>query len=299
MITGETPGYDDATEGGGFDAPGGLVPGHAYSIIEAKEGLGVKLLKIRNPWGKYEWDGDWSDESDLWTDEMIDHFQPVFDTSDGTFWMSLEDFIMRYDSVNICQVRNWKEARLKGKFIRAIEKENDENEWVLNKFYYTFEVDQDETEIHIGLHQEDDRILGADRRRMLDIAIALFKIDDDNGEMTVIKVTEFCLEREIQEFFTLDEGRYIVVPMTTGALLQKPEKTDNIPIDFKVQFENITMPHPYFMSTMNDIFRKIDLALNGKLSAGELNQFGKIINNEDLKAIKQVDFIKKEFKKLS
>lgn len=101
LISGETPGYDDATEGGGFDAPGGLVPGHAYSIIEVQEGLGEKLLKIRNPWGKYEWDGDWSDESDKWTDEMIEYFKPKFDVNDGTFWMCLEDFIMYYDSVNI------------------------------------------------------------------------------------------------------------------------------------------------------------------------------------------------------
>ncbi len=38
LISGETPGYDSATEGGGLDAPSGLVPGHAYSIIQAKEG---------------------------------------------------------------------------------------------------------------------------------------------------------------------------------------------------------------------------------------------------------------------
>jgi calpain-15 len=40
---------------------GGIVPGHAYSIISAKEAKGHKLMNIRNPWGKFEWDGDWSD----------------------------------------------------------------------------------------------------------------------------------------------------------------------------------------------------------------------------------------------
>jgi hypothetical protein len=101
LISGETPGYDSATEGGGLDAPNGLVPGHAYSIIQAKEGLGVKLFNIRNPWGKYEWNGDWSDNSEQWTDEMIDYFKPVFDTEDGSFWICLEDFVKYFDAVNI------------------------------------------------------------------------------------------------------------------------------------------------------------------------------------------------------
>lgn len=87
LISGETPGYDNATEGGQLDAPSGLVPGHAYSIIQAKEGLGVKLLNIRNPWGKYEWDGAWADESEEWTKEMIEFFKPDFDPEDGSFWM--------------------------------------------------------------------------------------------------------------------------------------------------------------------------------------------------------------------
>lgn len=26
-----------------------------------------KLVKLRNPWGKGEWKGDWSDESYKWT----------------------------------------------------------------------------------------------------------------------------------------------------------------------------------------------------------------------------------------
>lgn len=188
LISGETPGFDAATEGGGLDAPSGLVPGHAYSIIKVHEGLGEKLLNIRNPWGKYEWDGDWSDTSELWTEDMIEEFKPVLDANDGSFWMSLEDFVMRFDSVNICEVRNWNELRLKGKFIRVQEKEGEENEWVVPKFYYTFSVNEDETDMHIGLHQEDDRILGADRRRFLDVSMILFRIDEDTEELEVVEV---------------------------------------------------------------------------------------------------------------
>jgi len=47
--------------------PNGLVAGHAYTILQCKEVKGYRLLNIRNPWGKIEWRGDWSDGSPLWT----------------------------------------------------------------------------------------------------------------------------------------------------------------------------------------------------------------------------------------
>lgn len=54
----------------------GLVDGHAYSMISTKEiqtnnGEVIRLCLIRNPWGKKEWNGDWSDSSPLWNDQTI------------------------------------------------------------------------------------------------------------------------------------------------------------------------------------------------------------------------------------
>ena len=298
LISGETPGYDSATEGGGPGNASGLVPGHAYSIIQAKEGLGVKLLNIRNPWGRYEWDGDYSDNSDKWTDEMIDEFKPVFDVNDGSFWMCLEDFIMRFSSVNICQVSNWEEIRLKGKFIRAKEKREDGDDWVISKFYYTFTIDDDDTEVHIGIHQEDSRVLGADRRSYLDISFVLFKLDPEN-KLEVFKVSDFAVEREVQESLLLNEGKYILCPVTSGALLQKPHSAKNEKIEYRIKQDNITMPHPFYLSTLNDIYRKIDLSLNEILSADELNQFGRIIKEKKFTDIKQNDFTTDKFKSIS
>lgn len=65
-----------ATHGSGENVDStGIVSGHAYSLISVHEfslddDTLVRLCKLRNPWGEGEWKGDWSDESELWTDEL-------------------------------------------------------------------------------------------------------------------------------------------------------------------------------------------------------------------------------------
>jgi len=45
-------------------------------------------LNIRNPWGSFEWQGDWSDgDKKKWTPEAMEVIKPVFG-DDGTFWMA-------------------------------------------------------------------------------------------------------------------------------------------------------------------------------------------------------------------
>jgi hypothetical protein len=77
------------------------------------------LINIRNPWGAFEWDGDWSDNSKLWSDDMKREIKPVLDENDGTFWMCFSDFVAHFRALNVCRVRNWQETRIRGKFIRV------------------------------------------------------------------------------------------------------------------------------------------------------------------------------------
>ena len=85
------------TESGGPNEDGGLVPGHAYSVISAiKTSNGIQLLKIRNPWGQFEWTGDYSDNHHTWSKQLRSEVKPDFDTQDGTFWMSFQDFIKNF-----------------------------------------------------------------------------------------------------------------------------------------------------------------------------------------------------------
>ena len=71
-----------------------------------KDGKDIKLVKLRNPWGDTEWVGDWSDDSNLWTEEIR---QQIRDQDilveeaeeDGIFWMSFEDFKKFFDDFDM------------------------------------------------------------------------------------------------------------------------------------------------------------------------------------------------------
>ena len=86
----------------------GLVEGHAYGLIAAmtvtdRFGDEVNILKLRNPWGSFEWKGAWSDTSDCWTPELQEQVDLQIDAQDGTFWMSEADFVQYFSRVQICK----------------------------------------------------------------------------------------------------------------------------------------------------------------------------------------------------
>jgi hypothetical protein len=108
-------------------------------------------LNIRNPWGAFEWDGDWCDNSPLWTEELIKAFGATFDEADGAFWMSFEDFTKQFESLDVCRVSTWDELRLRGRFIRYFDVTDPENEIVVSKWIYGLEVPS-RTHVVIGLH---------------------------------------------------------------------------------------------------------------------------------------------------
>lgn len=73
----------------------GISEGHAYSIMDAREINGHRLLKLRNPWGRKEWTGRWSDGSSEWTPEWMQLLDHKFG-NDGIFWISYDDLLKKY-----------------------------------------------------------------------------------------------------------------------------------------------------------------------------------------------------------
>jgi calpain-15 len=106
--------------------PLGLIGGHAYTVLRIEFvdpsgggflGLGgaprddfLKMVQLRNPWGKGEWEGDWSDNSPMWkkypkvakTLKDSDQNQKAGGDNDGIFWMLWEDFVKHYNNIEVC-----------------------------------------------------------------------------------------------------------------------------------------------------------------------------------------------------
>ena len=102
------------------DAGNGLLNNHAYSVLKVLEYEDEVLLQVRNPWGRTEWQGAWSDYWDGWTNDAKKHLEWVAE-DDGTFWMSLPDFVTNFTDVYVCDIlpRSWKRVRLFGEWTDA------------------------------------------------------------------------------------------------------------------------------------------------------------------------------------
>ncbi|KAG2427486.1 hypothetical protein HXX76_012419 [Chlamydomonas incerta] len=92
----------------------GLVPNHAYSVLEARtvnlDGRTERLIKLRDPLRGCEWTGDWSDNSPLWQQHLKVAAElrygsgvlPSSSDADGTFWMPWAAFLTYFDGVTLC-----------------------------------------------------------------------------------------------------------------------------------------------------------------------------------------------------
>ncbi|KIM82630.1 hypothetical protein PILCRDRAFT_820507 [Piloderma croceum F 1598] len=89
-----------------IDTIEGIITAHAYSVLKAVEFHGKKFVKIRNPWGKSEWTGRWSDGSREWEGEWINALKPLGHSfgDDGVFIMEYCDFLERFEIIERTQL---------------------------------------------------------------------------------------------------------------------------------------------------------------------------------------------------
>eukprot|EP01125_Pyxidicula_operculata_P018703 TRINITY_DN666_c0_g1_i1.p1 TRINITY_DN666_c0_g1~~TRINITY_DN666_c0_g1_i1.p1 ORF type:complete len:735 (+),score=183.88 TRINITY_DN666_c0_g1_i1:24-2228(+) len=207
------------------DDGSGILTGHAYSILEARElGPNLRLLKIRNPWGKKEWTGRWSDKSREWTPElkyMLNHK----DANDGTFWMQYEDYIKHYTHIQVCRMYT---DDVGEKYFRYLFKDEwkgktaggcgNHGTWVYNPQYGL--VIYQATNVIISLAQEDVRMLEVEREPFY-IAFSLFRNGNCQERIrqyktgdVIEKSGQYSPRREVILEILLQPGQYTIVPTT-------------------------------------------------------------------------------------
>ena len=62
------------------------------------------LVKVRNPWGKTVWKGDWSFSSKKWTNSLRDKYNYHKNPEDGSFYMGWKDFRIFFGEIIICKL---------------------------------------------------------------------------------------------------------------------------------------------------------------------------------------------------
>jgi hypothetical protein len=182
---------------------------HAYSIMEAKEIKGHRLLKVRNPWGEGEWRGAWSDGSEQWTAEWMQLLDHKFG-DDGMFWISYEDLLRRYSSFD--------RTRLFGP------------DWIITQQWTTLDVpwtaDYNDTKfeitvtkwtpIVITLSQLDDRYFkGLEGQYIFQLH---FRLDKEGEQDYIVRSHgNYSMRRSVSTDLELDPGTYNVLMKITAS----------------------------------------------------------------------------------
>ncbi|KAF8695654.1 Cysteine proteinase, partial [Rhizoctonia solani] len=134
----------------------GLFSAHAYSVISAMEVNEKRFLRIRNPWGKTEWTGAWSDGSKEWTSEwlaLLPQLKHKFG-NDGEFLMEYKDFLNTWTMVERSRIfdSGWKISSM----WLDVKSRSFPCAWNFGDVSFTFTV-KEETPAVIVLSQLNDR----------------------------------------------------------------------------------------------------------------------------------------------
>lgn len=95
----------------------GLVPTHAYAVLDIRKINGLRLLQLKNPWNHLRWKGRYSEtDAESWTPDLLkalnyDRLNAV-QNDNGVFWINWDSVCRFYDVFYM----NWNPKLFKYKF---------------------------------------------------------------------------------------------------------------------------------------------------------------------------------------
>ncbi|XP_047249010.1 calpain-8-like isoform X3 [Girardinichthys multiradiatus] len=229
-------------------SPNGLVHGHAYTVTGVIQLMSrrkpVKMVRLWNPWGKGEWNGDWSDRSSLWQTVSSQDWEKCLSVAeDGEFWMTLVDFCKFYTDLDICGLNpnfldedscHWRTSMVEGRWVAGTTAGGCMNYkdtfWTNPQFRVKVCGESSkrkaEKNMLVSLMQKPDK-----RNRHLVqnlyIGFSIFEMKEQylshRGKFTasffssqtpVAQTKTFMNAREVMEFLTLKPGEYMIIPST-------------------------------------------------------------------------------------
>ncbi|XP_027886711.1 calpain-5-like [Xiphophorus couchianus] len=236
----------------------GLVRGHAYSVTDVKRvrlGHGLRayfknetipLIRLRNPWGKTEWTGAWSDSSEEWS-KIGDTERGnlgITVADDGEFWMSFTDWCKNFSDADVCRLintslisiqKNWDEAVNFGKWTRNSDPllnrcggcVNHRQTFLQNP-QYLFDVTKESDEVLISLQQKDRKIYRKEGQGdNLSMGFNILKVEvnrkyrlHDLVTQQLLHTSTYIDARTVFMRCELPKGRYVVIPTTFDAFIE-------------------------------------------------------------------------------
>lgn len=162
------------------DVAGGLISEHTYSILgvyevpnieiplETRGNKVLRLLKLRNPWGKIDFkDGRYSDSSMYLKNELKEMIGYNEKLDDGVFLMTPTEFYSRFYHLSVCMLHDnyvYQYLEVKG----------------LKTHYFTLKIEKQQN-ICIRLHQENHKLYQVKKIAYKYTPVELILYSTENG----------------------------------------------------------------------------------------------------------------------
>ncbi|XP_064483862.1 calpain-A-like [Ornithodoros turicata] len=229
----------------------GLFAGHEYSVtgiaqfsLEDTENL-VRLIRLRNPWGRSEYNGPWSDVSKEWKKVSQAKLEElgVIVRDDGEFWIEEEYFRNRFIMVDMCHLepgsveedpdtKRWETATFEGSWVTGVSaggSDSGNDKYGTNPQYLVTlrepdSEDQDgECSMLLSLRQKTEREKG-----WRSIGFAIYEVEDPEScekplpiqylrDHTFVEVVEPLPHRDLTKRLRVLPATYCIVVYTEEA----------------------------------------------------------------------------------
>ncbi|KAL0275667.1 UNVERIFIED_CONTAM: hypothetical protein PYX00_003457 [Menopon gallinae] len=228
----------------------GLVTQHAYSVTglaRVRGSLGeTPLVRLRNPWGRGEWTGPWSERSWEWDglSERDKELLSVRVRNDGEFWMSFEDFAKHFTHLDLVHVgpddwmnepalqskQPWRAVLARRRWRSGYNAGGSPSYTETTAMNPQFHIQIPRSSgnkchvvVSVTQHYDTYSLETKTKKPLYAIGFAVYEVPPSTTRLTQhfvsehkpLDVTNHSVAREVVTFFTLPPGDYIVVPQTS------------------------------------------------------------------------------------
>ncbi|KAH9488773.1 hypothetical protein Btru_059398 [Bulinus truncatus] len=214
----------------------------------------TKVIRVRNPWGKIDWTGEWSDGSPEWK-TIPENSVKLPNKNNGEFLISLEDFMTYFESTTVCSI--YPDFDMDGRNNNLNHVLHIYGEWfkdtaagfknrLLNP-RFTFDVTKKgaraDGKVAIFIQMIQQQTVG--QKEKFYIRCDVYRVV---GNQNVQNVSELVLEEDPQEVYlysgmyqscyryNLEPGRYLVIP---GTREEKQERAFLLRVFSSAPLENV------------------------------------------------------------